>query len=330
MVPATPRSDRTSLRGLAAAARAWAHRRQGDDRFPVRLAARRIYILPTRAAAAWGLVIAGVLLGGLNYGNSMALLLAFQLFGLAGYAMFACHRRLLGLTVTRVEALRCFAGEPLPVDVAIRAPDGTDARDIRVRVLAEGEAGPWACFEAGPQSADAAARPCAPATQRGARPLPALMIEVRAPFGFFRAWAWLHPAGEAVVWPRPAGSLPLPRGGGQTRGSRHERAGLDEWAGLRPFRDGDSPRQVAWKAYARGAPLLVREYHDPAGRECHLRYDELAALAPEARLSQLAAWILAADAAGEAWSMEIPGLRLPPGSGSAHRREALDALARAP
>ncbi len=46
-------------------------------------------------------------------------------------------------------------------------------------------------------------------------------------------------------------------------------AGADEWLGLRPFRDGDSPRQVDWKAYARDAPLLVKEY-SAAGAEMRI------------------------------------------------------------
>ena len=45
--------------------------------------------------------------------------------------------------------------------------------------------------------------------------------------------------------------------------------GADEWLGLRPFRDGDSPRQVDWKAYARDAPLLVKEY-SAAGAEMRI------------------------------------------------------------
>jgi uncharacterized protein (DUF58 family) len=97
---------------------------------------------------------------------------------------------------------------------------------------------------------------------------------------------------------------------------------------LRPFRDGDSPRQVAWKAYARGAPLLVREYHDPRGRERRLDYAQLATLEAEVRLAQLARWVLDADHEGESWSLRLPGALLALASGVAHRRACLDALAR--
>jgi uncharacterized protein (DUF58 family) len=47
----------------------------------------------------------------------------------------------------------------------------------------------------------------------------------------------------------------------------------------------------------------------------------------EPRLARLAAWVLAADAAGIAHGLRLPGVELGPASGSAHRRASLDALA---
>jgi uncharacterized protein (DUF58 family) len=115
---------------------------------------------------------------------------------------------------------------------------------------------------------------------------------------------------------------------GERQGTDAALAGIDEWAGLRPFRDGDSPRQVAWKAYARGAPLLVREYHDPRGRERVLDFALLGPLDVEARLSQLAAWVIEAERDGDAWALRLPDSSLPTSAGPAHRRVSLDALAR--
>jgi len=157
---------------------------------------------------------------------------------------------------------------------------------------------------------------------------PRLRLEQRAPFALFKAWAWLHVDDGGLIWPAPQGSRTLPRIAGDERGADLALAGLDEWAGLRPFRDGDSPRQVAWKAYARGAPLLVREYHDPRGSERVLDFAQLRPLEVEARLSQLAAWVLEADRDGDRWALRLPAESLPAGTGAAHRRACLDALAR--
>jgi uncharacterized protein (DUF58 family) len=103
---------------------------------------------------------------------------------------------------------------------------------------------------------------------------------------------------------------------------------VDEWAGLRPFRDGDSPRQVDWKAYAREAPLLVKEYQ-AFNSELH-RFDYARVRLPdvEARLSQLARWVVDADSQGEPYSLELPGTSIPADSGPEQRQRCLAALAR--
>ncbi len=318
---------RNRLRGALAA---HVLRRHGEDALPMRLVTKRIYILPTRAGVVFCVALLGMLFGGLNYGNSLALLLTF-LFGALGIvAMFQCHRRLLGLEIVSIVMPGVFAGDEIPLVVAARVPeDGRDARDVRIRAsTAHGDAGPWASFAIEGARDRAVARVVVPAAARGPWKFPRLRLEQRAPFGLFKAWAYLHARGGALVWPRPGGNLPLPSSAGDRRGAELTLAGHDEWAGLRPFRDGDSPRQVAWKAYARGAPLLVREYHDPRGRERRFDFSQLGSSDPESRLAQLARWVLDAEHEGESWSLRLPAAELPLGSGAAHRRACLDALAR--
>ena len=105
------------------------------------------------------------------------------------------------------------------------------------------------------------------------------------------------------------------------------RVGDEEWAGLREFRSGDSPRQVAWATYARGRGLMVKTYESPAAH--HRMFDF--ARAPggdvEQRLEQMSAWIVAAHARGERYGLRIDGRELPPDSGNEHRARCLKALA---
>jgi uncharacterized protein (DUF58 family) len=297
----------------------WALRRQGPDVLPVELHARRLYILPTRAGWAFGLVLLGMLFGGLNYANSLALLLTFLLATLGVVAMLRCHRRLLGLVCEDIAIERVHAGQPIPVRVRLRPPAGSDARDLRVSLGAGTAEAP---------GDDGRALLRTDGAPRGPWRLPRLRIATQAPFGLFEAWTWLHPPVTGLVWPAAVGRRPLPESGGAQAGSGALLPGVDEWTGLRPFRDADSPRQVAWKAYARGAPLLVREYHDARGRERRLRWEALAELAPEARLSQLAAWVQEAARTGEAWALELPDETLALAAGTSHRERSLDALAR--
>ena len=134
-----------------------------------------------------------------------------------------------------------------------------------------------------------------------------------------RVPAWTAAAALLLI----AWRLTTERSGARPRGG----SDADEWLGLRPLRDGDSPRQVDWKAYAREAPLLVKEYR-PAGSELHLfDFAQLTDPDTEARLSQLARWVLEAEAHGERYGVALPGVLLPPDRGPEHRHRCLAALA---
>ncbi|HEY5101874.1 MAG TPA: DUF58 domain-containing protein, partial [Steroidobacteraceae bacterium] len=133
---------------------------------------------------------------------------------------------------------------------------------------------------------------------------------------------------EMLVYPRARGALPLPATGGATPGGAARGAGDgDEWLGLRAFRDGDSPRQVAWKAYARGAALLVKEYESSGAAERFFDFERLGTLDTERRLEQLTRWVVEAENRGERYALALPGLHIDYDHGPQHRHRCLAALA---
>ncbi len=75
----------------------WVRRRQGPDGDVVILRQRRVYILPTRQGLLYSLTVFVMLLGSMNYSNSMGFMLTFVLTGLSFIAMHACHANLTGL-----------------------------------------------------------------------------------------------------------------------------------------------------------------------------------------------------------------------------------------
>ncbi len=84
--------------------------------------------------------------------------------------------------------------------------------------------------------------------------------------------------------------------------------GVDEWTGMRPFRDGDSPRQVVWTAYARELPLLVKEYGGAAAEWLQLRSEcKCPATTSKSHLQQICRWILDADSRGARYALGLPG-----------------------
>lgn len=301
----------------------WARRRQGPDRLPLTLGRRRLYILPTRAGLAFGGLVLTMMAAGMNYANSLALLLAFLLAGFGFVAMHECHRNMLGLSLLEAAAAPLFAGSTGTLRLTVE----NVSRVARYRLqtaLAEQPAIALDLRAGGRVRLELPIR----ARTRGLQRIERLRLTSSHPFGLFRVWTWVHAPIEVLIYPRPEGLLPLPaecgpRQGAQPRGV----AGADEWLGLRLFRDGDSPRQVAWTAYAREAPLLVKEYTSAGSRLRTLSLADARQAGLEARLSQLARWVVDAEAGGDLYGLELPGERIPANRGPDHRHRCLAALA---
>lgn len=302
--------------------RGWALRRQGPDALPLTLRARRLYILPTRAGLAFGGLVAVMFIAGMNYASGLALLLCFWLAAFLVTAMLRTHRLLAGTRILGAAAAPAFAGNTVQLVLRMSSPAPAAAlvlRDVADEAAASGASG----------SADAVTlRLGLRATRRGVWQAPPLELATQAPFGLFRCWTWLQLPVNTDVYPQPSGSRLPPEAPGQHAGDALSAAGQDELTWLRPFREGDSPRQVAWKAYARGMPLLVREYRGTGRAMNEFDFERLAGLDVEQRLSQLARWVVDASARNESWSLRLPGRALLEGADALHRERCLSELAR--
>jgi uncharacterized protein (DUF58 family) len=319
---------------LRARLRAWALKRQGKDALPLRLRARRVYILPTPAGWTFALLLAVMFVAGMNYGNGLALLFTFWLTGFALVAMVQTQRCLTGLRLTSADASPAHAGDA--VRLRIHVEGRTPAADLcleqdgspesSVAPSSSSAASSRTQREGKPEDSGQVALDI-PVSRRGSWRAPALRLSTTAPFGLFRTWTWLHADVRTLVYPKAAGLRPVPETRGEHNGNLRHHHGQDELAWLRDFREGDSPRQVAWKAYARGQPLLVREYEGEGSLRHEFDFDALHGLDTEERLSQLTRWILDARARGEHWVVRLPGAAPMAGSGDDHLNRCLARLA---
>ncbi|HTU64781.1 MAG TPA: DUF58 domain-containing protein [Steroidobacteraceae bacterium] len=287
------------------------------------MSSRRVYILPTRAGFAFAALIVVMLLAGLNYSNSVALMLTFVLAGFGLIAMHLCHRNLVGLGIRDLATRDAFAGEHGQLRLTLTNSADTprigieSATDATERVTLDVTAG-------GSARADLAL----PLERRGRVRVDRIKLSTAFPFGLFRAWTYVHVTADVLAWPVPRGRRepPAEAATGGDAPSVH-RAGDEEWAGLREFRSGDSPRQVAWGAYARGRGLLVKTYQSPAAHHRTFDLAHVPGADLEARLEQLSAWIVAAQARGERYGLVLSRQQIPPDSGAKHRELCLRELA---
>ena len=292
------------------------------------LGQRNVYILPTRAGFTFAATLLVMLLASINYQLNLGFALTFLLIGAGLVSMHLTHGNLRGLTLHLRPASPGFAGEPAMLEVVITNP-GRERLALALHFEdrgAHGRAFAWSDVPAGGQ---ASARVSLVPAHRGWHPVPAMVVETVFPFGLFRAWTVWRPAARVLAWPRPeATPPPLPVSASTPADERaSSRSAGSELDGVRPWRRGDSMRQVAWKKVARSGELVSRETSGSVQRELWLAWADAQTGDAELRLSRLTAWLLQAEREGLAWGLRLPGRELPLGQGEAQRRAALDALA---
>lgn len=291
------------------------------------LSQRNIYIVPTRAGLFFCVTLVVLLIGSINYQLNLGYALTFLLAGSALASMHMTHNSLRGLTLHAKPPSPVFAGDRATLELVVTNP-GSARHGLGFGVQFAGASAQLAFAEI----AAACQSPVSVgvlADQRGLQPLPLLRIETRFPFGLFRAWSLWRPAGQLCVYPKPelpAAALPAAAAvAGGPVPSRSANGG--EFDGLRPWRRGDTLRQVAWKKVARTGELISREGRDSARQELWLDWSATRQPDTESRLSRLAAWVVLAERQGLAYGLRLPGLELSPANGAPHRHAALSALA---
>lgn len=301
----------------------WSRRRHGVDHSPLHISNRRIYILPTRLGLMYAVAVIAMGLGGMNYGNNLALMLAFLLAALGFVAMHHCHRNLVGLVVHNLANDAVFAGQVAHLQLAIDNP--TAQRRFALQLEAGERCSTQVSVDG---NAQVTLHSAVPTVHRGWLTVPRSTLCTRHPFGLFRGWTVLNFELRCLAYPKPSEARNTPP---PTQLDAHNvqdlRRGDEEFAGLRSFHAGDSPTRIAWKAYAREQGLLVKQYGGTAMNTRVFDWDALAGLPTETRLAHLCRWIIDSHQQGTAYGLKLPGFNAAPALSEAHRSRCLSALA---
>lgn len=320
----SPAGVLNSLRnGVALRVRRWARKRQGLDKTTTRLRPGRVYILPTGVGMVFALMAFAMLLGSMNYNNNLSFVLTFILIGIGFVSMHQCQRNLVGLELSFAGTHSVFAGQSMQFRIAIT----NQSKSVRygIRLFSDSERSD--VHDLQPGESKIFTLPVA-TQQRGWVSLDRFGIRTLFPFELFRAWAWLHMDLRGLVFPSPAEQPPEPPPTTIAHGHRqHDARGEEDFAGLRKYNEGDSPRHVAWKAFARSGQLFSKQFAGADTSSQWFDFSEIPVADVEVRLSILTSWVVTADRTLEDYGLRIPGKEFEPAHGDAHRRQCLEALA---
>ncbi|HEY4080046.1 MAG TPA: DUF58 domain-containing protein [Burkholderiaceae bacterium] len=296
---------------------------------------RNIYIVPSKPGLFFCFTVGVLLLASINDQLSLGYMLSFMLAGAGLASMHATHSNLSGLSMDLKTPEPVFAGEEVALEIRLHN-SGRARFGIGLRLQGSpDDAIAWADAPAGGHAV-VHLRYAAP--ERGLHELPTLQIITRFPLGLFRAWSLWRPAARAWVYPQAL--LPTPPFPPQAAGPDDAPAAVtqmhkgQDFEGVRPYRQGDSMRQVLWKkatlALQQGQPLPVRETHAPASRQLWLDWRDTRGDTSEARLSMLSAWVLEAERVQSPYGLRLHERETPPALGPMQRQTCLEQLALAP
>lgn len=306
--------------------RRWLFRLTRDERVPIVLTQRRIFIVPTGAGVLFAVVLAVMLIGAINYNLGLGHALIFLLAGLGCVAMVHTFHNLFGLQLTPGRSEAVFAGETARFPLQVDNPRGQARRALQLSFSDQ----PSVMLDVASQ--ERAIRFIPYVTQRRGLLDPGrVTLSSRYPLGLFRAWCYPYPLFTCTVYPKPI-LTPLPKALASTQASDGASdGGQDDFAGLRVRQASDPTRHIAWKAVARQTdeqPLLVKNFSGGGPDELWLDWSlSPTSRPPEDRLSILAGWVLAADEAEIRYGLRLPNCLIAPAVGSPHRTLCLQALA---
>lgn len=302
--------------------RRWAAKR-APRAHKVVLQHRTIYVFPGRQCLAFLFTVLLIWLLGTNYQNNLILGLSFFLTSLMLVSVIHAFKNLLGLTFTPDAVKHAAVGEAAVFDILLSS-SYQSAHHGLLLTLEDSE----------PVSVDLGAGKTQQvhlthvAKRRGWMKLPRIVLKSYFPFGLIRAWAYIELDHRVLIFPQPIASDKPPLGAGEgADGIYLSSQRGDEFQGFQTYQPGSPISQIAWKQYARGAGMHLKDYRALQSEHYWLDWQAINVRDTELALSQLSYWVNYFADNNIEFGLRLPNVTIDIGVGDVHRLHALTALA---
>lgn len=310
----------------------WLYKRRGAEAGEVLLVQRRVYIVPTHPGLIFAAMLVVLFLTATNYSLSLGFAFIFLLVGCGLVDMHLTFRNLAHLHLAAGRATPVFAGEDAQFELVLINRRNYDRYAIWLDFVQDNRpeiAQPVDVPANSRRNLTLATR----ATERGWLPAPRVRLQTRFPLGLLRAWAYWQPAVKALVYPRPEDHAPPLPFAGTDKSDGSGTLGQEDFAGIRGYQAGDSPKRLAWRQIAKvdvdlGGSLVTKHFEGGTATEIAIDFTALPiTLDLESKLSRMTRWVIEAETRGLPYAFRLGDTVLSAALGPAHQEACLRALA---
>ena len=299
----------------------WLHRRIPPQQ-KITLNQRSIFIFPTRTGFAFIVLLVLLLIGAINYENSLIYGLTFWLCGTFFITIFYTFRNLSGIRIELQKTGEGFVGEDVEFVVKVSRPEKSEREGIQLGW--PNAVKQWAELY---ENKSTNVHLFVKAKKRGWLNPNRLLVETFFPLGLLRAWTWIDLDAKAIAYPKPLfHDQPRLQESSGDEGHLTQHIGSDDFHDMRSYQPGDSPRHIMWRSYARQDELLVKQFAAYADSRLILDWYQVEG-DTELRLSRLTAMALSAYQNKKEFGLKLPQCEIEPNSGKAHLDRVLQELA---
>ena len=262
---------------------------------------------------------------GINFQNSLVYIVCFWLISLLVINIFYTYRNLAGLTIKAISTEPCFAGEKMVLELEVSRPVNQRKSSIYFGWKNED------LVELNLQEEQSTRIKLSHSSdKRGHFTPPRIDIFTRFPTGLNTAWSYASMDIQCIVYPEPIERKQpsdTQSSDDESTDGKEINGGSSDFAGIREYQMGDSPKHIHWRQYAKTGDLYTKSFVDYESQEVWLDWHSLNFSGTEPRLSHLSAMIIAYNDAQKPFGLRIPGKEIQPNKGEAHKVRCLTALA---
>lgn len=298
-----------------------------EQRLPITnqrtFAQRTIFIVPSIAGLSLLVLLALLMVLGINFQNSLIYVVCFWLLALFVLNVLYTYRNLAGVTIKALRIQPCFAGSKAVLELELsRMP-----KRAHWNLVVEWPKQDQILVElASCQSNRITLSHLAP--ERGYFKAPRIRVSTTYPTGLAFAWSYFTPELKGLVYPEPIKQdAALASSGGVEAEGKVLAEGGSDFGEIRAYRVGDPMQRIHWAKYAQTGELYTKSFVDYASEAQWLDWNQLNIASTELRLSVLCAQVLDLSANQITFGLKIPGTTLEPATGDIHREHCLKALA---